>query len=175
MSRFAARFAIACAVVGLAASTAATYVHYHLLFDPHYASFCDVNGTFNCSQVYLSRFGTAFGVPVALLGGIWFALATVLAVAGLAGPPSVRESVPGYLFVLSTLALTVVLYLAYASFAVLKTYCPLCLVTYAAVIGLFLVSGAATSVPMTTLPRRAARDLRWLVATPIAIVVAVLF
>ena len=45
----------------------------------------------------------------------------------------------------------------------------------AAVIGLFLVSGAATSVPMTTLPRRAARDLRWLVATPIAIVVAVLF
>ena len=175
MSRSAARFALGCAVLGLVTSSAAAYVHYHLLFDPHYASFCDINGTFNCSQVYLSRFGTAFGIPVALLGGIWFALATVLAVAGLAGPASVRESVPGYLFVLSTLALAVVLYLAYASIAILKTYCPLCLITYAAVIGLFLVSGAATSVPMTTLPRRAARDLRLLVASPLAIAVAVLF
>ena len=175
MSKSAARFALVCALVGLAASTAAAYVHYHLLFDPHYTSFCDVNGTFNCSQVYLSRFGTAFGVPVALLGAIWFALATVVALAGLAGPVSVRESVPGYLFVLSTLALAVVLYLAYASIAILKTYCPLCLITYAAVVGLFLVSGAATSVPMTTLPRRAARDLRLLVASPIAIALAVLF
>src|SRR5437588_926811 len=175
MSKLAARFALLCALIGLAASLAAAYVHYHLLFDPHYASFCDVNGTFNCSQVYLSRFGTAFGVPVALFGGIWFALATAVALAGVVGPENVRESAPAYLFVLSTLALAVVLYLAYASVAVLKTYCPLCLVTYAAVIGLFLVSGAATSVPMTTLPRRAARDLLWLVATPIAIVVAVLF
>ena len=91
-----ARIALGCALLGLAASTAAAYVHYHLLFDPHYASFCDVNGTFNCSQVYLSRFGTALGVPVALLGAIWFALATVVALAGFAGPPIVRESVPGY-------------------------------------------------------------------------------
>src|SRR5947208_7398834 len=111
MSRSAARFALGCAVLGLVTSSAAAYVHYHLLFAPHYASFCDVNGTFNCSQVYLSRFGTAFGVPVAVFGGIWFAFATALAVAGLAGPVSVRESVPGYLFVLSTIALAVVLYL----------------------------------------------------------------
>lgn len=175
MSKSAARFALGCALVGLAASSAAAYVHYHLLFDPHYASFCDVNGTFNCSQVYLSRFGTAWGVPVALLGGIWFALATILAIAGIAGPSSVRESVPGYLFALSTLALAVVLYLGYASVAILKTYCPLCLVTYAAVIGLFIVSGAATSFPMTTLPRRAARDLRALAASPLAIALTVLF
>jgi uncharacterized membrane protein len=173
MSRSAARFALVCALVGLAASGAAAYVHYHLLFDPQYTSFCDVNGTFNCSQVYLSRFGTMFGVPVALLGAIWFAVATAVIVAGLVGPVPVRESVPGYLFVLSTLALAMVMYLGYASIAVLKTYCPLCLVTYAAVIGLFLVSGAASSVPMTTLPRRAARDFRLLVASPLAIAIAV--
>ena len=142
MSRFAARFALGCALVGLAASSAAAYVHYHLLFDPQYASFCDVSGTVNCSQAYLSRFGTVLGVPVALFGGIWFAIATALAVAALVGPAPVRESVPGYLFILSTLALAVVLYLGYASIAILKTYCPLCLITYAAVIGLFLVSGA---------------------------------
>jgi protein-disulfide isomerase len=69
----------------------------------------------------------------------------------------------------------VVLYLGYASIAVLKTYCVLCLITYAAVIGLFIVSGAATTFPMTTLPRRAARDLRVLAASPLAIIIAVLF
>src|SRR5438270_5451703 len=174
MSKSAARFALVCALVGLAASTAAAYVHYHLIFDPRYASFCDVNGTFNCSQVYLSRFGTAFGVPVALFGGVWFALALALAVAALIGPAAVRESVGGYLFSLSTLALAVILYLGYASIVLLRTYCPLCLITYAAVIGLFLVSGAATSVPMTTLPRRAVRDLRLLFASPLAIAVVVL-
>src|SRR5437660_6678949 len=174
MSRFAARFALGCALVGLAASSAAAYVHYHLLFDPQYASFCDVSGTVNCSQAYLSRFGTVFGVPVALFGGIWFALAAALVVTAFVGPAPVRESVPGYLFILSTLALAVVLYLGYASIVILKTYCLLCLITYAAVIGLFLVSGAATSVPMTTLPRRAVRDLRLLFASPLAIAIAVL-
>jgi len=53
--------------------------------------------------------------------------------------------------------------------------CILCLTTYAAVIGLFLISGAATSFPMTTLPRRLSRDLRVLVGSPLAIAVAVLF
>ena len=42
-------------------------------------------------------------------------------------------------------------------------------------IGLFLVSGAATSFPMTTLPRRASRDVRVFVGSPLALVVAVLF
>jgi protein-disulfide isomerase len=77
--------------------------------------------------------------------------------------------------VLSTLALAVVLYLGYASVAVLKIYCVLCLITYAAVIGLFIVTGAATTFPMTTLPRRASRDLRVLVGSPLAITIAVLF
>jgi protein-disulfide isomerase len=77
--------------------------------------------------------------------------------------------------VMSTLALAVVLYLGYASFVILKAVCVLCLTTYAAVIGLFLVSGAATSFPMTTLPRRASRDARIFVSSPLALTIAVLF
>jgi uncharacterized membrane protein/predicted DsbA family dithiol-disulfide isomerase len=173
--RRAPYLALACALIGLGVSAAATYVHYRLIFDPTYRSFCDVSSTISCTQVYLSRFGTFRGVPVAIFGVFWFVAATLLSVGGLTARPSVRESVPGYLFVLSTLALAVVLYLAYASIVVLKAYCVLCFVTYAAVIGLFLVTGAATSFPMTTLPRRATRDLRVFIASPLAITVAVLF
>src|SRR5580765_4021028 len=175
MSRRAALFALLCALVGLGASGAAAYTHYHMLYDPSYRSFCDVSETISCTQVYQSRFSTVRGVPVAIFGALWFAVAALLSVAGLTARETVRESVPGYLFVLSTLALAVSLYLGYASFFILKAVCILCLTTYAAVIGLFLVSGAATSFPMTTLPRRASRDVRVFATSPLALTVAVLF
>jgi len=175
MTRRAALFALTCAVVGLFASTAAAVTHYHLLYDPTYRSFCDVSERVSCTQVYSSRFSMVLGTPVAIFGAIWFAVAGLLAVGGLTARESVRESVPGYLFVLSTLALSVILYLGYISLFVIKAICLLCLTTYAAVIGLFLVSGAATSIPMKTLPKRATRDLRVLAASPLAIALALLF
>ena len=175
MSTRAALFALICALVGLGVSVAAAYTHYRLISDPSYTSFCDVNATVSCSQVYMSRFGSFRGVPVAIFGALFFVVATLLSITGLTARDTVREDVPGYLFVLSTLALAAVLYLGYASFVLLKAACVLCLTTYAAVIGLFLVSGAATTFPMTTLPRRAARDLRVLVGNPLAIGIVVLF
>ena len=151
------------------------YVHHRLLFDPRYASFCDINSTVSCSEVLLSRYGTAYGVPVSIFGAIWFAGALVLLGASALGRESLRENVPGYLFALSTAGLAVVLYLAYISFAVLKVYCPLCLTADAAVVGLFIVSGAATSFPMTTLPRRFLHDVKAALVSPAAIAVLVLF
>jgi len=175
MSKRAARLALVFALLGLGASATAAYVHYHLLYDPHYTSFCDVSETVSCSQVYLSRFSTFAGVPVALFAGIWFMCAALLSVGALVGREEVRDSIPGYLFAGSTMALAATLYLLYVSAFVLKTYCPVCLTIDAAVIGLFLVSGSAISVPMTTLPQRFARDLRVLVGNPLAIAVTVLF
>jgi uncharacterized membrane protein len=175
MSKSAARLVLVFALVGLGASLAAAYTHYHMLFDPTYRSFCDVNATVSCTQVYQSRFGTYLGIPVAIFGALFFVATTLLSVAGLTARPAVRESVPGYLFVMSTLGLAVILYLGYASLVLLKAVCLLCLTTYAAVIGLFFVSGAATTFPMTTLPRRASRDARIFVSSPLALTLAVLF
>jgi len=154
---------------------AAATIHYRLLLNPGYTSFCDISSTVSCSQVYLSRYSTAYGVPLAVFASIWFAAVIVLLGATVFGPPSIRESAPGYVFALSTAALAVVLYLIYISFAVLKVYCVLCLATDVAVVGLFIISGAATSFPMTTLPRRAIHDLRAVFTSPLAILIAVLF
>lgn len=54
MSRRTAFLALACALIGLGASVAAAYTHYHILYDPSYRSFCDVSATISCTQVYLS-------------------------------------------------------------------------------------------------------------------------
>jgi protein-disulfide isomerase/uncharacterized membrane protein len=175
MSKSAARIALVSALVGLGASAAATYVHYHLMFDPNYVSFCDVNASVSCTQVYLSRFSTFRGVPVALIAAIWFVGTALLSLMGLVADGEVKESAPGYLFAASTLGLAVVLYFEYVSFVILKVYCPLCLVMAAAVVVLFFLSGSTTPFAMTTLPRRAVKDFRALVGNPAAIMVAVLF
>ena len=162
-------------LVGLAASTVSTYVHHQLLTKPGYLSFCDINDTVNCTQVYLSRYGRVSGIPVAFLGMVWFALSGVLIAAGPRGPKSFQENVPAYLFALSTLALAGVLYLGYASFVVLNAVCLLCVTVYAAVVGIFLASGAAMSFPMSALPERALRDLRRLMGAPAALAVVSAF
>jgi uncharacterized membrane protein/protein-disulfide isomerase len=174
MSVLARKLLVVFALLGLGVSIAATYVHYNLIKNPDYASFCDINATVSCKAAYLSRYGSIAGVPVAV-GGVLFFIWVLALLWGASGKSRIQDSAPGYIFAGSTLALAVVLYLAYASFFILKEVCPLCVATYVAVIGVFVISGGASSVPMSTLPKRALRDLRVLVATPVALVIAVLF
>jgi len=174
MSSLARKLLTVFALLGLIASSGATWVHYNLIKNPDYASFCDINATISCKQAYLSRYGSVGGVPVALGGVIFFAWVLLMVWAS-RGKSSVEDSAPAYIFAGSTLGLAVVLYLAYASFFILKEVCPLCVTTYLAVIGIFVISGGASSVAMSKLPKRALRDLRVLVSTPLALVVALVF
>jgi uncharacterized membrane protein/protein-disulfide isomerase len=175
MSKAAARFGLLCALVGLGASVAAAYVHYRLIVDPSYSSFCDVSASVSCTQVYLSSYSTFRGIPVAVLGAVWFVGAALLASIGLIAGDEVRNNIAGYLFAASTLAMAVVLYFEYVSFSILKLVCVLCLVMAGSVVALFFLTGAKTPFPMTQLPRRAAQDLRRLISTPAAILGTVLF
>ena len=175
MNRTAGRLALAFSLLGLASSGIATYVHHRLLSNSSYLSFCDVSAVVSCTEVYSSRYGSVAGIPVAVFGMVWFALATLLSVAALTARPTVRESVPGYLFIGSTLALSTIIYLAYTSFVVLNMVCVVCLVTYVAVAGLFLVSGGTSSIPLSSLPRRALLDFKALASSRLALAVSVLF
>ena len=162
------------ALLGLAASSASAFVHYQLLNDPTYSSFCDVNATFSCAEAYSSRYGAVGGVPVAVFGVIFFAFVLGL-IALCSQSAAAAANLAGYVFAASTIGLAAVLYLAYASFVILKAVCVLCAGTYVAVIGLFLLSGSAARYPMTSLPIRALGDLRLLFRTPSALAVAVAF
>ena len=165
---------LAFAVLGLGASSMSSYVHYRLLTDPSYTSFCDVSSTLNCTQAYLSRFGTFWGVPVALAGVLYFVLMLLLVAMDIRGQSQARESATGYMFLLSTIGLGVVLYLGWASYFQLHTVCLFCATTYVAVVAIFVMSGGALRIPMTTLPARAAGDARSLARSPAALVVILL-
>jgi protein-disulfide isomerase/uncharacterized membrane protein len=174
MSKLSRTLLMAFAALGLGAASASSYVHYHLLTDPSYSSFCDVNATVNCTQAYLSSYGSLFGVPVALFGVFFFTL--VLLLAGVGGRPgsAAGDAMPAYVFAISTIGLAFILYLGWASYVQLKTFCMLCAATYVSVIVIFIVSGGATTVPMTTLPGRVPRDIRALLTSPIALVLTLL-
>ncbi len=175
MSRSQRQLMLGAATLGLVAALMSSYVHYKLLTDASYVSACDVSSTVNCTQAYLSPYGSLWGVPVAVGGVMYFAM--VLAIVGLAGRQTskARENAPGYVFVLSTIALAFILYLGWASYVVLKTFCVLCALTYVSVIAIFFISSRATKFPMKTLPDRARHDIRTLVSSPIALVVVLLF
>ena len=81
MSRSDRNFLFVLTVLGLLASLTSTYVHYRLLTETEYLSFCDVSSTVNCTTVYLSRFGSLGGVPVALIGTIWIGMVSLLLIA----------------------------------------------------------------------------------------------
>ncbi|MCX6552629.1 MAG: thioredoxin domain-containing protein [Acidobacteria bacterium] len=163
------------AFIGLASAVASLYVHVQMLRNPGYLSFCDVNATISCTQVYQSRYASLYGVPVALLGALWYLGVLVVLAGAQWGWPSLRESAAGYVFVLATFGLGFVIYMAYASLVLLKTVCLMCLVTYVAVAGIFVVSGMRTSYPMTTIPRRLWQDMRAAIASPAALVLVLVF
>lgn len=169
MTRTQRRLFWAFTLLGLGASATSAWVHHQLLTRPSFTSFCDVNETVNCANAYLSPYGYLLGVPVAVFGVLWFLGVAALLLSARPGSP-LDTNVPGYVLAMTVVGLGFILYLAYGAFFVLGTVCVLCLTTYAAVIGLFLVASAATSFPMSTLPARAWRDLRAAVRSPLTVV-----
>lgn len=175
MKTYAHPLVLALAAAALIASVAALYVHYRILRDPAYTSFCDVSETVSCQEVLESSYGRVLGVPVAAGGAIWSALVFLLALHGGRATATSPSNTLGYIFLLSVVGLAAVLYLGYASFFILKKACPLCMIMYVSVIGIFLVSGAAAPAAAGGVPSRVGRDLRALRSSPLALALATLW
>src|ERR1041385_7773180 len=175
MNKYARPLILVLALAALGASVAALYVHYRIIKDPTYSSFCDISETVSCEAVLESSYATVRGVPVAAGGVVWSALVLLIAAVGMRRQNDDGYAASaGYIFVLATIALSAVLYLGYASFFVIGKACPLCMTMYVAVIGIFLISGGI-SMTLSALPSRFGRDLRGIATSPTLVVVALLF
>lgn len=176
MKKHARSVILGLALTALGASVASLYVHSKLIADPSYASFCDISETVSCEAVYRSAYGTLFGVPVAAGGAIWSAFVVLLAAYGMHAPRGdTAARAAGYVFLSSVVGLAAVFYFAYASFFVLGKMCLLCVTTYVAVTGIFLVSSAAGPSSLKELPSRIGDDLRSVLANPAAMTLTALW
>jgi uncharacterized membrane protein/protein-disulfide isomerase len=167
MSKYGRPALLVLALVALAASIASMYVHYKLIADPSYVSFCDVSEKVSCEAVYRSSYGTVYGVPVAAGGVIWSALVLALVGYGMRAPRSEAAGrVAGYVFLLSVVGLASVFYFGYASFFVLQKACPLCITVYVSVIGIFLIASSIAPSGLGSLFAGIGRDVGETVASP---------
>jgi uncharacterized membrane protein len=155
---------VAVACLGLGFSGWSLLVHYRLLTDPTYVSPCNINASLNCSQVYLSEYGSVAGIPVAFGGVIWFGL--VALIAGFSRPNRPASTAPHYILGLSVVGLAVIAYLAYTSMFVLRTGCLLCMGTYVCVLAIAALSKFATSGSLGKLAEHAGADFAALPSRP---------
>jgi uncharacterized membrane protein len=173
MKRHTRLLIAACSLIALVASAASLYVHYRLIIDPSYASFCDVNETVSCEAVYRSDYATMFGVPVAAGGAIWSAFVLLLSAYGMRDSRDESASrVSGYIFLSSIIGLAAVFYFAYTSFFVLHKTCLLCVTVYVAVLAIFFISSAAAPATLKQLPARLGGDLKAMFANPTSMTLA---
>jgi protein-disulfide isomerase/uncharacterized membrane protein len=164
-----------CTLLGLAAASAATWVHAELVRHPDLASVCDVSATVNCTEAYGSAYGKLGGVPVAVLGLLFFGGLLLLQLSSRLLRVPDPAHVGAYVFVLSVPGVAFAAYLAIASWFVLRVVCLLCVTIDVATLAVCVIGALMTRFPFASLPGRFARDVKGLVARPAAVLFGVAF
>jgi uncharacterized membrane protein/2-hydroxychromene-2-carboxylate isomerase len=95
------------------------------------SSFCAVSETVNCDRVALSRHSVQLGLPVAVWGGLGYAVIAGLAASGMARRRADSTWPTGLLFLASAAAATASAVLALVSKFAIGAWCPLCVVSWA--------------------------------------------
>ena len=128
--RRADRVALGVAGAGALVSTYLTWLHYSGML-----ALC--LGVGGCETVQASRYAEVVGVPVALLGLIFFVLATALLVTRERFPRERREAARLALFGATLVGVIFAAYLTYLELFVIGVICPWCVSIALATVALF--------------------------------------
>ncbi len=135
---------LALSVAGLGISAYLTQIHYS---HGEESLACPGNGTINCAQVLTSPEAVIFGIPVAVLGLVFFVgiLPLNLPAAWRSASPLIRQ---GRLAAVG-LGVAMVLYLVYTEFFTLQKVCLWCTAVHGVTVVLFAVTvfGTLLSTP----------------------------
>ncbi len=127
------------AMVGVSASVYLTDLHVRVHTDASYQPACDVNQTFNCSDIALSSYSHLLGVPMSVWGLIGYAGFLCLQLWGLA-PDRGRRWPSGLYWLLSVFTLLTTAALFYVAEFVVHAWCIGCITLYVVNVSLFLLA-----------------------------------
>lgn len=108
------------ALAGFLLSAYAFSVEQSLKKDQKFKAVCDLSERMSCTRAFTSKYGKIFGISNSLFGIIFYATIFVLAYFGL-------SNFSFYLIVASAIA---TIYLIYALFFKVKTFCSVCFAIY---------------------------------------------
>lgn len=117
------------AIIGMLVSGYSWYGHY----SDSTETFCDISTTFSCSTVNKSIYSEFLGIPVAAIGLFGYAVILLLALS--------QQPMWRYVLAAGILGIAFSLYLTYLEFAVLKTYCILCLISQTDILTVTVLAG----------------------------------
>lgn len=117
------------AVLGIGASIYSTMHHLEVKASGKTDAACNINDTFSCDEVALSKFSEVAGVPLGIFGLGYFLAALVLLVIGLRGGKPAKEHLHGYIAMV-TVGVIVSATLGTISATMLGTYCVTCIAVY---------------------------------------------
>jgi len=108
------------AVLGFVISLYALRVKFRIDNDKDYKPLCDISKKISCTKSFGSTYGSLAGLPNPVSGLVFYAVILFLASYG-----NIT-----LIFYLSIVAVLVTLYLAYASYFILRSYCVVCTSIY---------------------------------------------
>ncbi|HLW60603.1 MAG TPA: vitamin K epoxide reductase family protein [bacterium] len=143
------RVRLAASLIGLGIAAYLSALHY----DTAVSLVCSSSGAVNCERVLTSPQAVWNGIPVALWGMIWFAVAATLAILslvrhGAAEPPWLRWGGIGW----AVIGAAAVLRLLYTELVVIGSICLWCTAVHVLVIGLFVVQMLTDATRTSTNP-----------------------
>ncbi|MBI5544301.1 MAG: vitamin K epoxide reductase, partial [Deltaproteobacteria bacterium] len=131
---------LALCVAGLGVAADLTLIHVRVHTDPGYRSFCAISQEVNCDTVAESEYSVFLGLPNSVWGLLGYLVMAVLAIWGLTRKRLVESWPAGLLLLLSTFSVAVSLVLAVISKLVIRSWCLMCIASWAVALGLLVVS-----------------------------------
>jgi protein-disulfide isomerase len=119
------------AAAGFALGGLATWVHHEVTTSRgSFTSFCNVNDTVNCDRVITSEYSTLLRVPVGVWAMVFYAVLLGCALLAIYGKHKERDRARADAFALTVAGACFSAYLAFISYALLKTVCLICTSLY---------------------------------------------
>ncbi|MEZ0343047.1 vitamin K epoxide reductase family protein [Mycobacterium sp. pV006] len=137
--RSSAVWVLLAGIAGLAAALALTVEKIELLIDPNYIPTCSINPVLSCGSVMITPQASVFGFPNSLIGIISFTIVVVSGVLALANV-SLPRWYWGGLAVGTLLGTVFVHWLIFQSLYRIGALCPYCMVVWAVVVPLLVVT-----------------------------------
>jgi uncharacterized membrane protein len=128
--RFIKKWGILLSVIGLIDSGYLSWIKIS-----HTEEKC-ISGLGNCAAVNTSIYSELFNIPVAYFGFATYVAILLLLLSG----RNYKRFTPYLLFGITLVGVLFTIYLIYAQFDLLKTFCPYCLLSAITISGLFIIS-----------------------------------
>ena len=136
-------------LVGIGLSTSSYLIYYHYLAVAGAEGWCNINNQINCNKVILSKYSEILGMPLGVLGIIWFSVAGLLRYLGSVSYFKISGSIVSfYLFIWTSIGLSTVIGLLYLEIFAVGAICLFCTLCHILAAGIFIISYVSLKKPL---------------------------